>query len=108
MAISWVVILVLLRLSTSRRIFPNPLSMREAGGIGAKWLEGSQAIVLNPSERHWKILQETMSDGKVTGALITGAHLAALAIEHLATLFTTGSDFARFGKLRFRNPIDEP
>ena len=107
-ALSWVVILAFLRLSTNRRVFPRPLSRAEAALIISKWLERSQAVVLNPSERHWSILQETMSAGKATGPLVTDAHLAALAIEHGATLYTTDRDFARFPKLKFKNPIEEP
>ena len=80
--------------------------MREAGSIVTKWLDRSQTIVLNPSERHWMLLQETILDGKVTGPLITDAHLAALTIEHGATLYTTDRDFARFTKLKFKNPIE--
>jgi predicted nucleic acid-binding protein len=34
------------------------------------------------------------------------AHLAALAIEHGATLFTTDRDFARFAGVRVRDPLE--
>jgi hypothetical protein len=37
--------------------------------------------------------------------VIDGPHLAALAIEHGATLCTTDRDFARFEGLRWKNPI---
>jgi predicted nucleic acid-binding protein len=33
------------------------------------------------------------------------AHLAALALEHGATVCTTDRDFARFPRLKFRNPL---
>jgi predicted nucleic acid-binding protein len=33
------------------------------------------------------------------------AALAALAIEHGATLYTTDRDFARFAELRWTNPV---
>jgi predicted nucleic acid-binding protein len=32
-------------------------------------------------------------------------HLAALAIEHGATLYTNDKDFARFSGVRVRNPL---
>jgi hypothetical protein len=35
------------------------------------------------------------------------AHLAALAIEHGATLATTDRDYARFPGLKFFNPLDK-
>lgn len=40
------------------------------------------------------------------GPLIMDAHLAALAIEHGATLATSDRDFARFPRLKFFNPLD--
>ena len=33
------------------------------------------------------------------------AHLAALAIEHTATLCTTDSDFSKFAGLSHKNPL---
>jgi hypothetical protein len=43
---------------------------------------------------------------QVTGALVTDAALAALAIEHGARLCTTDRDFARFPGLHTINPLD--
>jgi predicted nucleic acid-binding protein len=41
----------------------------------------------------------------MAGNLTTDAHLAALAIEYGATLYSTDNDFSRFNGLRWRNPI---
>lgn len=38
------------------------------------------------SERHWAILADTLEWGQARGPLVVDAHLAALAIEHGATL----------------------
>ena len=62
--------------------------------------------VLNPGERHWEILRSLMISGQVRGPLIMDAHLAALAIEHGATLATSDRDFARFSGLRILNPLE--
>lgn len=37
--------------------------------------------------------------------LVVDAHLAALAIEHAATLYTADRDFRRFDGLRVVNPL---
>jgi predicted nucleic acid-binding protein len=37
---------------------------------------------------------------------VTDAALAAIAREHGATLCTTDRDFARFGRLDSRNPLE--
>ena len=47
-----------------------------------------------------------MSQGQATGPLVMDAVLAALAIEHGATLCTTDRDFARFPGLEWTNPLE--
>jgi len=42
---------------------------------------------------------------QVSGPLVMDGHLAALAIEHGATLYTNDKDFARFSGVRLRNPL---
>jgi len=46
-----------------------------------------------------------LSEGQAVANLVTGAHLAALAIEHGCQLASTDSDFARFSKLKWMNPL---
>ena len=101
----WPVILAFLRIATNPRILPRPLSRTEATVVVADWLEQPQTIILLPAENHWTILQRMLSQGKASGALISDAHLAALAIEHGATLYTTDRDFTRFPGLKFENPL---
>jgi predicted nucleic acid-binding protein len=42
----------------------------------------------------------------VSGALVTDAALASLAMEQGATLCTTDRDFARFRGLKLLNPLE--
>ena len=44
-------------------------------------------------------------DGQAAANLVTDARLAALAIEHGCKLASTDSDFARFPKLKWINPL---
>jgi predicted nucleic acid-binding protein len=46
-----------------------------------------------------------LTDGQAVANLVTDAHLAALAIEHGCELASTDADFARFPKLKWRNPL---
>jgi hypothetical protein len=43
--------------------------------------------------------------GQAVANLVTDAHLAALAIEHGCELASTDSDFVRFAKLKWKNPL---
>jgi hypothetical protein len=85
----------------------NPLSVDEAAALVADWLERPMVTLLNPGERHWEILYNLMTTGQARGPLVMDAHLAALAIEHGATLATCDRDFALFPGLKFFNPLDK-
>lgn len=86
-------------------MFANPLSMAEAGAAVTAWLDQPHAGMLEPAERHWEILQDMLAQAQVRGPLVMDAVLAALAIEHRATLQTTDRDFSRFPGLRWENPL---
>ena len=106
-ALAWATILAFLRISTTPRIFRHPFSAAEAMAIVSGWLEQPLACILSPGERHWEILRSLISKGQAHGPLISDAHLAALAIEHGATLATTDRDFTRFPGLRIVSPLND-
>ena len=105
-AFCWPVVLGFIRITTNSRAFPHPLSRLEAARIVSSWFEQPQAVVVSPGQNHWDLLQRLLTEGKISGALVSDAHLAALTIEHGGVLFTTDRDFTRFPNLRFANPID--
>lgn len=94
-----------LRISTHSRVFERPLAIEEAEAAISSWLAQPVAGIVEPGERHWEILRKLMRDGQTLGALIMGAALAALAIEHGAKLCTTDRDFSRFRGLSWTNPL---
>ena len=61
--------------------------------------------IVRPTERHWTVFQQVLTDGQAVANLVSDAHLAALAIEHGCELASTDSDFARFAKLKWKNPL---
>lgn len=104
--LSWSGILAFLRIATSTRAFESPLSIDEATAIVDSWMTRPMVAVLDPSERHWEILTDLLKTTQVRGAVVADAHLAALAIEHGATLCTNDRDLARFPGLRLLNPVE--
>jgi toxin-antitoxin system PIN domain toxin len=93
-------------ISTNHRAFPRPLSIEEAVKIVSSWLDRPQCRVLAETEQHWAICAELLAKEKAVGPLVMDAHLAALAVEHGATLATTDRDFARFSELKTINPLE--
>jgi len=104
---SWLSLWAFLRISTNPRVYERPLLANEAKGAVSSWLARSVAGILDPGERHWSILGSLLADNQVRGPLVMDAVLAAVAIEHGATLHTTDGDFARFRGLKWRNPLAE-
>lgn len=99
------VILGFLRIATNRRVLPRPITPEEAVDVVDGWLSCPGVRVLNPGSEHWRILKALLSDSGTAGNLTTDAHLAALAVENGCTLYTTDSDFSRFPRLAWRNPL---
>ena len=60
---------------------------------------------LQPGEQHWGILKRLVIYDQATRNLVNDAHLAALAIEHGASICTNDKDFTRFTGLKIINPI---
>jgi uncharacterized protein len=86
-------------------IFLQPLSTTDAAAAVSRWLAQPSAGLLEPGERHWEILQRLMKEGQIRGPRVMDAVLAALAVEHGATLHTADRDFARFAGLKWVNPL---
>ncbi len=103
--LSWQVITAFLRISTNHRAFQTPFSLDEAMGIVDELVVCPNTHILVPTENHWGILRSLITEGQTTAALMMDAHLAALAIEHGATLATTDRDFTRFSNLKIENPL---
>lgn len=100
-------LLAFLRVGTSASVFRQPLTVDGAFDIVAGWLERPNVGIVQPTRRHFEVLAGLARSGKARGTMLMDAHLAALAIEHGATLCTTDRDFARFRGLRLEDPIGD-
>jgi toxin-antitoxin system PIN domain toxin len=101
---SWVVLLAFLRLATKPGLFPNPWPVDEALDLIGTWLDLPAAVVVEPTPRHFGLLAGLLAPSGTGGNLTSDAHLAALALEHHATIVTFDGDFGRFPGVRWRAP----
>jgi toxin-antitoxin system PIN domain toxin len=102
----WPVLLAFVRITTNNRAFPGAKSAAEQWQQAREWLACPPVWIPQPTERHAEVLGELLSLPGMGGNLVTDAHLAALAIEHGLTLCSADTDFARFRKLRWVNPLE--
>jgi toxin-antitoxin system PIN domain toxin len=103
--LSWIVLLAFLRLTTRSGVFDKPLSIRKAFDVVDSWLAQPAAVTVEPTLQHARVLRDLLLPLGAGGNLTSDAHLAALAIEHGAELCSSDSDFARFPRLRWHNPL---
>jgi hypothetical protein len=100
-------LLAFIRIGTSPAVFERPLTVTDATEIVSAWLERPNVGIVRPTRRHWDLLAELARTGRARGPLLMDAHLAALALEHGATLCTTDRDFTRFQGLRIEDPLGD-
>lgn len=101
----WQTLTAFLRISTHPRVFPTPLTADEAAGQVEEWLAAPAAWVPVTTSRHPEVLLPMVRGQRITGALVSDAHLAALALEHGTGIWSTDSDFARFTGLVWIDPL---
>jgi toxin-antitoxin system PIN domain toxin len=105
-AIPWPCIHEFLAVVTHPRIYdpPTPLALA-LDAVGA-WLECPTLTLLAESEQHWSELRSLVEKGRITGARIHDARIAALCRQHgVRELWSADRDFSRFSDLPLVNPL---
>lgn len=103
--LAWMTVFAFLRIVTSPRIFDHPLTMAEAQEAVSAWFAQPAVVALEAGERYWTIFSTLLRDAQVSGPLVMDAALAALAVEHGATVCSTDRDFLRFPGVTVLNPL---
>jgi uncharacterized protein len=93
------------RIATHPRIFETQSTLDDAFGFCHDLLSQPHCEIVQPGERHWEIFERLCIQANITGARVTDAWFAALAIEHGCTWITYDRDYARFPELDWKEPI---
>jgi toxin-antitoxin system PIN domain toxin len=101
---AWINLVAFVRVSTSARAMPGPLTVEQAMRSVHDWLSSPSARIVAPTARHAFILHDLLAQVGTGGNLVNDAHLAALAIEHRAEVITYDTDFAQFPGVRWAQP----
>lgn len=95
-----------LRVVTNPRVFREPTPL----DVGLAFVEslraGPACMTVAAGDRHWPIFVDLCRRVGAAGNRVPDAYLAALAIEHGATLETADRGFARYPGLRWEHPLD--
>jgi toxin-antitoxin system PIN domain toxin len=97
-----------IRISTSGRIFPTPLTLAQAVTHVDAWLERRVSQVLEPqADYHRQVVELLERAGGTAGNLVSDAQIAALAKAYRAVVHTSDRDFLRFPDVHCHFPLDD-
>lgn len=89
-------------------VFRVPTPIELACEMFRELQETSSLSLIAESPSHLSLLQRIAVAGKVQGAVIHDARIAAICIAHgVRELWTADRDFSRFPELKTRNPLIE-
>lgn len=103
--IAWIAALAFVRITTHPAVMRKPISAENAIRYVDGWVRQPCVKLIGPGEKHWPILRSLLTASGTAGNLTSDAHLAALAIEHGATVASADNDFRRFAGLTHLNPL---
>ncbi len=94
----------LVRVATNHRAFHRPSSLAEAFTFLDVFSShpAVRSVLVGP--KHLQILQDLCMRYDVQGKTVSDAQLAALAVEHAATVVSFDRDFARFSTVKWEIP----
>lgn len=101
----WIVSAGFIRIITHPKVLRSPIENVEAIEIVKSWLDQPCVRTPNPGPDHAELLFRFLTECGTAGNLTTDAQLAAIAVEHQATLCSNDTDFSRFSGLRWKNPL---
>jgi len=93
------------RLATNPAVFDRPLAVRDALARVEEWLALPHVHFAIPGPRHLEIAFGLLRELGAAVNLTTDVQLAAVAIEHQGELHSNDTDFGRFPRLRWVNPL---
>jgi len=105
-AIPWPCIHEFLAISTHPKIYKPPTELARALEQVAALLASPSLMMLSEPESYWPVLRRLLAAGRVTGAKMHDARIAAICLSHgVSELWSADRDFTRFPELKARNPL---
>lgn len=100
----WLVLVGFLRLTTNAASAVDPMDFEEAAAIVEHWIGQPNVSAPHPDSKHLLRVRDLLDQTGTGGNLVNDAHIAALALQHDATVMTFDTDFARFPGVRWKSP----
>ena len=104
--IPWPCVHEFIAVVTHPRIYSPPTTIGSALDQVSAWMESPSLVIEGEGPRHWQTLRDLALTGKVAGAAVHDARVAAICLQHgVTSVWTADRDFARFPGVRTVNPL---
>jgi len=100
----WLSLLAFVRIATHPSVFAVPLTAAQALSVVGVWCARPNVVHPEPSAGFVATLSRSLANDGAAGNLVNDAYLAALALEHGATVVTFDRDFTRFTEVETLEP----
>lgn len=105
-SIPWPCVHEFLAIVTHPRIYTPPTPLARALDQVDAWLKSPTLVLLTKSTDHWRTLRALLLEGRIAGAQVHDARIAALCRQHgVRELWSADRDFNRFAGLTVVNPL---
>ncbi len=105
-AIPWPCLHEFFAIATHPKIYAPATPVRTALEQVEAWLESPSLVLMTETAVHWQELRAVIESGRIVGAQVHDARIAALCIQHrVRELWTVDRDFTRFPQLSVKNPL---
>jgi toxin-antitoxin system PIN domain toxin len=101
----WQSLAAFMRIATNPKVFNDPMATDAAVAQVRLWCKRKVVWHPVPGSQFEEVYCRLLLNHHCTGNLVSDAYLAALALEHGLTVVSSDSDFARFPRVRWLNPI---
>jgi toxin-antitoxin system PIN domain toxin len=104
--IPWPCVHEFLAIVTHPRIYAPPTPLAQALDQVDAWVESPTLALLTESAAYWPTLRALLAGGRIAGAQVHDARVAALCRQHgVRELWSADRDFSRFAGLAVVNPL---
>jgi uncharacterized protein len=105
-AILWPCVHEFLAVVTHPRVYDPPTPLSLALEAVDAWLQAPTLLLLTEADGYWPQLRAIIAAGKVVGARVHDARVAALCRQHgVRELWSADRDFSRFPDVNVVNPL---
>lgn len=105
-SIPWPCLHEFLAISTHHHIYNPPTELQRALEQVAALVASPSLVLLSEGAGYWPVLARLLAGGRVTGARVHDARIAAICLCHgVSELWSADRDFSRFPELKTRNPL---